>query len=177
MKRLKFIVLGLALVGGRVLADENKPEGPPQLFRELLDCRTMADPTARLACFDQRVAALEAASQKKDIMIADREQVRKARRGLFGFAAPIGKLLGFGGDDDNSEEAVKRLETTVISVTARNGNLVLTFAEAGTWEQTDRYGFPLRPEPGNKAVITRGAVGAYFVSVDGMAGIKFRRVQ
>ncbi len=177
MARLKIFVLALALVGGPVLADEPKPDGPPQLFRELLDCKSVADPAARLGCFDQRVAALEAATQKKDIMIADREQVRNARRGLFGFAAPIGKLLGFGGDDDENEEAVKRLETTVTSVSSRSGNLILRFAEAGTWEQTDRNSFPLAPEPGNKAVITRGALGSYFVSVDGMAGLKFRRVQ
>jgi hypothetical protein len=174
--RLKFFALGLALVCSPVLAGEEKPQGSPQLFQQLLDCKAVADPAARLACFDQRVAALETAAQKKDIMIADREQVRKARRGLFGFTAPIGKLLGFGGDDDASEDAIKRLETTVVSVSARGGNLMLTFAEAGTWEQTDRYGFPLRPEPGNKAVITRGAVGSYFISVDGMSGIKFRRV-
>jgi hypothetical protein len=176
MMRWKFVLLPLALAGSPVLAEDKKPEGPPQLFRELLDCKEVADPAARLACFDQRVAALENATQKKDIMIADREQVRNARRGLFGFAAPIGKLLGFGGDDDENEEAVKRLETTVTSVSSRGGNLVLRFAEAGTWEQTDRNAFPLLPEPGNKAVITRGALGSYFVSVDGMAGIKFRRV-
>jgi hypothetical protein len=178
MLRPRFLAIALALVGAPALADDKKgPEGSPQLYRELIDCKLLTEPAARLACFDQRVAALEAATAKKEIMIADREQVRQARRGLFGFAAPIGKLFGFGGQSEDDEEAIKRLETTVAAVSSRNGNLVLRFAEAGTWEQTDRFGFPLRPKVGNKAVISRGALGAYFVSVDGMAGIKMRRVE
>ena len=179
MLRAAGIILVLALAASPALADDPKSGGSPQLYQQLLDCKAEADPAARLACYDQRVAALQLATDKKEIMIADKDQVRKARRGLFGFAAPIGKLLGFGGDDDDAAEAeaVKRLETTVTSVFSRGGNLMLRFAEAGTWEQTDRFTFPLRPEVGNKAVITRGALGAYFVSVDGMAGIKFRRVE
>lgn len=165
-----------ALATAAPAAAEDRQPAEPELYRRMVACKDLADAAERLACYDRQVAAFDTATRNRDIVIADREEVRKTRRGLFGFTAPLGRLLGFGAGDED-QDAVKRLETAVVSVSSRDGNLVLTFAEAGTWEQNDRYGFPLRPKAGDKAVITRGALGAYFVSVDGMAGIKMRRVQ
>jgi hypothetical protein len=158
--------------------DVEAPQEQPTVMIKLLECKSLTDPAARLACYDQQVSALDTARQNGDIVIADKEQVRKARRGLFGFAAPLGKIFGMGGNNADKADDDNRLETTVAAVRrSRDGTLKLEFAEGGTWEQTDRSGFPLTPRVGNKAVITRGALGAYFISVDGMAGIKFRRVE
>ncbi len=159
-------------------SDIEAPPEQPAVMMQLLECKTLTDPTTRLACYDQQVSALDSARQNGEIVIADREQVRKARRGLFGFAAPLGKIFGIGGSSGDKADDDSRLETTVAAVgRSRDGTLKLVFAEGGTWEQTDRSGFPLTPRVGNRAIITRGALGAYFISVDGMAGIKFRRVE
>jgi hypothetical protein len=181
MRRLAMIAIAvLPVCGGSAAAkDEPAPE-TPAIYRELIDCRAIADPAARLECFDRRVAALDSAMQSRDLVIADKQQVRAARRGLFGFAAPLGRLLGIGGGDDeaDADDGVKRLETTVSEVRrTRDGALKLVFAEGGTWEQIDTRSFALTPRVGNKAVIVRGALGSYIVSVDGMPGIKFRRVE
>lgn len=155
----------------------DKPPETPALFRQLTDCRAIADAAQRLACYDRQVAALDAATQSREIVIADKQQVRQARRGLFGFTAPLGRLLGIGGGDDDAEE-IKRLETTVTEVRrTREGALKLVFGENGTWEQIDTRSFGLTPRVGNKAVISKGALGSYIISVDGMPGIKFRRVE
>ena len=51
-------------------------------------CRDVAETAARLACFDQRVAALAEAKQRKDIVVMDREGVRAAKRAQPGRGFP-----------------------------------------------------------------------------------------
>lgn len=147
----------------------------PLLFRQVVDCRAVADATARLACYDSRVSELERATISKELLVTDRKEIRQARHDLFGFTLPkIGKLFGGGGED---ADEIKRIDTTVRSVgTTRDGSLRLVFAEGGTWEQIDVRNFVIRPKPGLKAVITKAFMGGYYVSVDGQPGIKMRRV-
>lgn len=178
MPRAWIACVALLIAAPAALAkDRDAPTAPPELYQQLLDCRTLGDSAERLACFDRQVNALAAAADKREILIADKAQLQEARRGLFGFAAPIGRLLGFGGDEDDGTK-IDRIETTITNVRgAREGGWKLTFAEGGTWEQTDRMGWPLSPKVGNRAIITRGTLGSYFVAVDGMSGIKMRRVE
>ena len=157
-------------------AKESKKGEQPAIFRELADCRATADREARLACYDRRVDVFVAAAEKGDILVADRKQLQEARRGLFGFAAPLGKLLGFGGGDDAAEE-IKRIETTVASARQIESGWRLAFAEGGVWEQIDVKNFVMSPRVGQKARISKAALGSYFVSVNGQPGIKMRRVE
>ena len=156
--------------------DRARKDEPPAIVRELVDCRATANRDARLACYDRQVDVFVAATEKGDIVVTDREQLQKARKGLFGFAAPIGKLLGFGGDDDDKDE-IKRIETTVASVRRVEGGWRLGFAEGGVWEQNDVKNFVMSPKVGQKARISKAALGSYFVSVNGQPGVKFRRVE
>jgi len=151
------------------------PEKAPQLYQQVLDCQKVTDPKNRLDCFDRQVAVLDKATQSNDIVIADREEIRKARRGLFGFSVPVGRLLGIGGDDDPNE--VKRLDTSVTGVRRLPDGWELTFAEGGTWSQIDVRSYVMSPKVGQKAVISRAAFGSYLISVDGQSGIKFRRTR
>lgn len=180
-ERTVFVLAGGALVGAWLmvpaLAREARPAPEtPMVFRQLVQCRELADPTARLACYDARVSDLDKAAQSRDLVVADRNEVRQARKGLFGFTLPkIGNL--FGGGDDDAEE-VRRIDTTVSSVgMTRNGSLRLVFADGGTWEQIDVRNFVIRPKAGQKAAVTKGSMGSYYVSVDGQPGIKMRRVE
>lgn len=148
---------------------------PPAAYQQVAQCRSVADPTERLACYDRSVTALDQALTRHDVVIADRAEVQKTKRGLFGFTAPIGHFLGLG-DKDGADE-IKQIDTTVTAVRHTRDGWLLTFAEGGTWQQIDLQDFPLSPKVGNKARISRGALGSYFISVDGMNGRKFRRVE
>jgi hypothetical protein len=174
------LVAAVALTGSAsILAEDRKP-AEPELYQKMVACKDIADPAARLVCYDRQVAAFDTATQNRDIVIADREEVRKTRRGLFGFAAPIGRLFGLGDDGnmDDKREPLDRLETRVARVgRTGDGGWRLSFDEAGTWEQIDTRGWVMSPKVGQSALITRGALGSYLVSVDGQRGIKFRRVQ
>lgn len=170
----------LAALAGAAQAAEPATPGTPELYRQLVACRDIAAAEERLACYDRQVAAFDAATRTRDIVIADREEVRQARRGLFGFAAPVGRLLGMGGDgpDGADRDAIDRLETKVARVgRTGEGGWRLTFEEGGTWEQIDTRGWVMSPKTGQAAVISKAALGSFMVSVDGQRAIRMRRVE
>lgn len=166
------LVLLISLAGPVSADDKRKPAPPPRVLTDLLACRQIADPAARLACYDAQTMALAAAAERSDIVVADRQQVEQTRRGLFGYSAGESALLGVDGAE------VNRLDTKVTSARrSRDGGWTITMAEGGTWEQVDSKPLALSPKPGQKAAITKGALGSYFVSVDGQSAIKMRRIQ
>lgn len=170
-----FGLLALALASPLV-ADRPKaqPAAPPKVFSDLLECRKLADPQVRLGCYDATTAILADAAEKREIVLADRAEVEKTRKGLFGFALPISPILG----DDGEQAETKRLETTVVSARrSRDGGWIIVLAGVGAWEQVDSKALPLSPRSGQKAVVTKGLLGSYFVSVDGQSALKMRRIQ
>jgi hypothetical protein len=139
----------------------------------LQQCRTVADPQARLACYDRAVDALAASTASGDTVIVERTDVRKARKGLFGFALP---RIGFlSGREDNAEDLADaaRLETTIIAGRAIGyGKWRFTVEGGAIWETVETNpGFD-DPRPGAKVLIEKGTLGAYYAKVG-----KGRRVQ
>lgn len=164
----------LAVTIQPLLAKDNQQPPQPKVLTDLLACRQIADPAARLACFDAQTAALAGATERSDIVVADRSEVERTKRGLFGFSVPSSSILGVGPD----QQEVKRLETKVTGARrSRDGGWVVSVAEGGTWEQIDSKPLALSPKPGQKVVITKGSLGSYFVSVDGQPAMKMRRIQ
>ena len=152
-------------------AKDKAPAPRPAQIDKLYSCRDVADPTERLACFDREVAALSAADQAREITFADRETIKKTRRGLFGFTLPDFGI--FGGDDEDKVESV---ETTVVSASeAGTGGYRIEMADGSVWVQTDGKRMPLRPRPGQKIVIKPAALGAYFLSLEGRPSVRVRR--
>ncbi len=173
---LKFFGLAALLLAAPLSADRPKagPAAQPKVFSDLLECRKIADPQARLACYDAQSAVLADATEKRQIVVADRAEVEKARKGLFGFALPVSPILG----EDGEQAEAKRLDTTVVSARrSRDGGWIIVLTGAGTWEQIDSKVLPLSPRAGQKVIVSKGAVGSYFVSVDGQSALKMRRIQ
>ncbi|MCJ2177236.1 hypothetical protein [Novosphingobium album (ex Hu et al. 2023)] len=148
---------------------------PAEPYLQLMACRAISDASERLACYDRQTAAFEEATRRREIVISDKNAVKAARRGLFGFTAPIGKLMGFGGDDDEAEE-IKEIESTVTGARHTSNGWRLELEDGSTWEQNDTRDFVLSPKPGNPVKITRGVLGTYFVSVKGQRAVKMRRI-
>lgn len=168
--------LALTIVPGAAhAAEKDAPPAPPEVVRQLVDCRAIADSGQRLACYDQKVAALDAAAQSRDIVITDKAEVKKARRGLFGFKLPSLKI--FGGDESDDEE-VSEIESTIASARQlRTGEWRVVLQDGAVWEQsgTDRLVFD--PRPGNPIRIKRGVLGSFKASIDGQPVVKMRRVE
>ncbi|MEH6791646.1 hypothetical protein [Parasphingorhabdus sp.] len=130
---------------------------------------------ARLACYDERITALQTAQSTNQVVIADREQVREARRGLFGLTLPRIKLFG---DDTDESDGVSELSSTVQSA-QRMGNSKWFFVleDGAKWVQTDNTKIYPYPKSGSGIVIKRAALGSYTAQVGGGGrNFKLKRV-
>lgn len=146
----------------------------PKIFKDLVDCRQVTDAAERLACYDQKVAALEKAQQSRDIVIADKAEVREARKGLFGLSLPSIKLFGGGSDEDE----IKEIDAVVKSAhQVGYGAWQFTLEDGATWQQIDSETVVFGPHSGSKVKIKRGALGSFKANIDGQPGIKVHRVQ
>lgn len=165
--------LGAAVTVAAPASAQKVPEGPPpQQVTDLLACRAIAEADARLACFDKAAATMGDAVAKRDLVVFDREGVRKTKRGLFGFGIPS---LGIFGDDDDTVE-IKQIDGEIVS-TAFNadGGYIFRLADGSRWTQMDGKSFAIPPETGDKVVVKRGALGSYIMSVAKQPGVKVRR--
>ena len=140
----------------------------PQVFADVMACRSIGDAEQRLACFDRTAAALDNAQQAKAVVVIDENAVRETRRGLFGFSLPRIGLFG-GGDDDKDE--VKEISSTIASLSGGSGRWVVTLADGAVWEQTDGA-YLRRPQVGQTILIKRAALGSYMGRIDN--GVTFR---
>ena len=135
----------------------------------LTACRTIAGAEARLACFDRAAAALDTAVKAKDVRIVSRQDVRKAKRSLFGFTLPKIDLFGGGRDEDDADEpAFTEINTTVASAKpGPNGRVEIRLADESeaVWTTTEPMKFP--PRAGEKIRIRKGTLGNYFLNVGG----------
>lgn len=162
----------LLVVAAPAAAKDKEPPPRPAQVQELYNCRDIADSAARLACFDREVGELQAADTKRDITFADRETVKKTRRGLFGFTLP--SLGLFGGDGD--EDEIKSVETTVASSSQVDGGRYrIAMADGSVWVQIDDRRMALSPRPGQKIQIKTASLGSYFLSLEGRPAIRVRR--
>lgn len=145
---------------------------PPAAVQQLMACRSIADSTQRLACYDRQAEAIGKAIATRDLVVIDKAKATAAKRGLFGFSIPdFGGL--FGGDDND----VKEIASTISRVAKDPyGAWVVSLADGSTWAQQDDAPLGLPPEKGQKAVVARGSFGAFFLRVNGQPGIRVKRI-
>jgi hypothetical protein len=173
------LLLAALMLASPAVAQDNDDDAPTRvpLIQQLYDCRAIADPTARLACFDRQVAAMETAEAARDIRIVDREQVRETRRGLFGFSLGNLNIFGSGDDEDEPEEQVTQIDSTIISISTNgDGKYVFRLANEQRWLQTD----PPRgrsPQVGMTITIRRGTLGSYLANINERSAVRVLRQQ
>lgn len=170
-----FVLITVAFVtvdAGTAYAKGPVSTGTPQQMQKLLDCRSILDSAQRLACYDREASAVEQAITKKDFVMIDKQRATQTKRALFGFSIPdFGGLFGGGGDE------VKEITSTVVSA-SKFGYMgwQVKLADGSTWAQTDDAELGLDPRKGDKVVVVRGTLGAFFLRVAGQPGIKVKRV-
>jgi hypothetical protein len=172
--------LAIASFAAPARADGDAPRTIP-VIQQLYDCRTITEPQARLACYDRQVAAVHTAEERRDIRIVDREAVREARRGLFGFS--LGNIRLFGGRDGDEaqeraeSEEVTQIESTITQMTRDGaGRFVFALANGQRWYQAEASG-GRSPRVGQAIVIRRGTLGSYLANIDGRPAIRVMRQQ
>lgn len=162
-------IFAVSLMGTGALA---QTAGAPPALGDLMKCRDQADDQARLQCYDAAAAALAAAS----LVVIDKNEVKRARRGLFGFSLPDLPFLN--DDDEEEEEKVREVAGTIQSI-SRTGyeRWLVNLGEAGTWQTIEAQPYVPLPRTGKPAVVKRGPLGNYMMSIDGGRGLRVKRVR
>ena len=113
------------------------------------------------------------------MVVIDRQQVREGRRRLFGLALPRIPIFGGGdGDDDGDQDQVRTVEGVVASASQDSlGHWMVVLQDDAVWVQTDNNTLALRPRPGHRVVINRGAMGGFMMRVNNQPGIRVRRTR
>jgi hypothetical protein len=143
------------------------------LFQSALDCKAKTDAAERLACYDAAMAKMEQAEASKDLVIMEKAEISKVKKGLFGFSVP--KIGLFGDDDDDKEEVAKRLETTIKSVRSLGyDKWQVTLEDGAVWAQIDTAR-SVTPRPGDPIILKKASMGTYFATIAGRGGIRMKR--
>lgn len=157
-------------------ADRDKAVStPPAIYTDLVACKNISDADQRLACYDEKVTALESAQSNNQVVIADREQVREARRGLFGLSLPRIRL--FSGDGDEGDQ-VNQIEGKIASARKGSGSKwILKLEDGAVWQQTAApRSTSRRPKVGDSIVIERGSLGSFVAKVNDGRAFKVKRI-
>lgn len=164
------ILLIAAALSGSANAAAPRAEGRSQALSDVVQCRKLTDPAARLACFDKTVETLDSAEARQDVVVVDRQQMRQARRTLFGIGLPTLPIFGNAPDIDF-------IDTTVAEARVDGaGRWTLRMADGARWAQTDDNVIGRSPKPGDKVHIKRGALGSYQMNVGGQPAVKAQRI-
>lgn len=174
-KNSLLIVTALALAAGPALADkkDDLTKSRPPLFEELVNCRTITEPAARLACYDAKVAAMDEAEKKDELVLADKASMTEARRGLFGFSIPKLKIFGNDGEQEEKFELVAKIDSAYQS---SPGKWTIVLDNGARWVQIDTQVLRKNPARGMEIKIREAAMGSYFANIDGARAIRMRRV-
>jgi len=177
MARFSMLFGGLAIAGlvmAMPASSKTQPLAsapPPKIFLDVVQCRAITDAAERLACFDRSVGALASAQASKDLYVADKDAMREARRGLFGFSLP--KLRIFG--DEDMEKEVDSIDSTITAAVPGAQGYIFTLADGARWKQTDGA-YMDKPKAGAKIRIKRAAMGSFFGTVEKNPGVRVERL-
>ena len=64
---------------------------------------------------------------------------------------------------------------TIATARKLNGRWIIRLPDGAVWVQTDETILVRDPKPGAKVSIKRGAMGGYFLSVDGQRSMRAKR--
>lgn len=172
------LVLGavMAVFAQGAVAQDRKPSSSP--LDPLRACRAIPADTERLACFDRVSAALVTAAEEGDLSVVDREEVRRTRRTLFGFALPDLGIFGRGDkakEKDGADE-IEILNTTVASSRSTPEGIELTTAEGAVWLIPSPPRRLMTPKAGQPVEFRKGSLTSYFIRINGQGGVKGRRI-
>ncbi len=141
----------------------------------LRSCKDIAEDAARLACYDSAAGKLTEAVDSGEVQVVDKEDVKEARRGLFGFSLPKIKLFGSDGDDG---EQLEKLESTITSVSRTRGGYVFQIKDGNATWQIKNAPMRLRtPKAGDTVVFKKASFNTYFIRIDGQIGVKGTRIR
>ncbi len=156
---MKIAPVTLALLAMLAPGSSRAQEGrPTPLLKSLIECRGRPD-TTRLACYDERVAALARAERSGEVVVADQDEIRQSRRASFGLSANAVPTM-----PRTKEVTPTRIDAHIRSVREiGRGRWELTLDNDMLWRQTDDE--QVFPRAGQPVTIRTAAMGSYMLKL------------
>jgi len=168
---------GMAMILAAAAGGATQVEGLPAGVEELLRCREVSEEESRLRCFEERSDALADALERRDVVVADRQEVREAQRELFGFSLPKLRIFDNANSAGDAGENVDFIEGSVASASLNaDSRLVVTLQDEQVWLQSDSRPV-VRPRPGQPVTIRRASLGSFMMRVNNQPGIRVQRIR
>jgi hypothetical protein len=155
------------------LARDAAPEpGRAEVLRALTACRSIADATVRLDCYDKAAAAVDRAEASGEVVVVDRAQAQAARRQAFGFNLSALSIL--------NRAATRDEVNTLSSIAAgayRNsdGKWLIVLQDGARWRQIDDAELNRSPHQGSVIRIRHASLGSFVMNIDGQPYIRVHR--
>jgi hypothetical protein len=169
------VFVAVVLVGAGQATGSAPAGAPVTVLRPVIACRSVANETDRLRCYDQAVQQLADRSASGSIVVASREEVKQARRSAFGLTLP--KLPFFnnvGSKDDEPQEIRASIRSARL---LRDGFWELNLDAAGVWRTTEALSSAKTPKQGQQIQIRKGTLGSYFIRMADGRSVKGLRVR
>lgn len=136
-------------------------------------CRLITADAARLSCFDRAAGALETAEREGEVVVVEREQIREARRQLFGFELPSLPPM-FARDD--ADEKIDAVETSLIRASQdAEGKWLFRLANGSEWRQIDSAPVRFQNREGVEIRVRRAALGSYLLTAGRSRAVRVKR--
>ena len=163
----------MAIMAGTQLCCESAvAQTGERLIAAVTQCRTVADPAERVACYDRAAAALAQASGDGSLTVMGREEVAAKQRSLFGLAANATPT-------DRRAPAIPQVDTLDSTVSRRvlagRDEFAITLADGSVWRTLEKA--RIDPEAGDPVHIRRGAMNGYLASFKGARAVRIERVR
>ena len=170
-------LLVLALAGGGVAAQTGSDSFDRERYNAMLRCTAIADPVARVACYDK--AAMPAAAIEAPSKVARPPKQRQPSR-----AAPAAEKR-FGLDSiaaarrpkDSTTASANAITARIVARSDQGAGLWRFMLDTGTsWEMTETTPFDL-PVAGDTVTIRRGKIGGYLMDIGSRSAVRVVRVR
>jgi hypothetical protein len=174
-----FIGFGLsaATVSNAQEPSKDRPEvSNTPLIGKLETCTGIADDAERLACFDREVAALVGATNDGAVKVVETEDIKNARKKLFGYSLPDVGI--FAKDDKEDEEGSNRLTSTVTKVRKVGAKEWHFWIEEGNakWRVKSTSMRFRPPKVGDEVEFKPATMGTYWIRLNGRKGARGNRI-
>lgn len=162
-----------AMLAGAAAA-QTPADARADLLQRVTACRAMSDDQARLACFDAATAALDAAERKGELVVMDQTQIREAKRRAFGLE--LGDAFRVFERGEGGAQEVDEVTLTVAQASrGADDRWLVTTTDGQVWRQTEAGRGARAPQAGSSLEIRRGALGSFFMKIDGQRAVRARR--
>ena len=157
-------------------SDSAAPKRAPEL-QAIVDCRALTDRDARLNCYDAAAAKLDQAEAAGQVVVVNRDQVRQVRKDVFGLQLPsLDVFSAVRGKGPVQGEDIDRITGVAKAVTAdASGRWIIALDTGAVWRQIDGAALAIDPHVGSKIEIRQGALGSFFIKVDGQPAFRAHR--